>query len=195
MLYDQSPSGKIYLMLADFTGHGFSAAIGALPTADIFFALTPREFSPIEILTEMNRKLRDVLPRGHFCAITFALIDPAIQQIDILNAGLPTALIFDEMGMVKARFSSDHIALGFLKAGDFKVEMTRHHYSANDLLVLYSDGVTEAQNESGEMFGEVRLMEALAIREDPLGAVKMSLNLFIGTHPPDDDISLITFRF
>jgi CheY-like chemotaxis protein len=192
LLFDKSPSGKLYLMLGDFTGHGFSAAIGALPTSDVFFALTHRDFKPADILSEINRKLHLIMPPGQFCAMAFICVDSAKRKIDIFNAGLPAVLLLDQKGSVQHAFKSDHLALGVLSAGTFTVEMMTLDYVSGNTLVLYSDGLTESQNEAGEMFGDERLIAALSGGEKPFESVKAGLVDYIGNAPPDDDISLIT---
>ncbi len=195
MIYDRSPSGKLNLMLGDFTGHGFSAAIGALPASDVFFAMTRRDFKPAEILAEINRKLRDIMPIGHFCAAVLACCDPATRQIEIFNGGLPPVLLLDADGKIAGRAVSKNLALGVLPQEAFAAETTIFDNITNGTLVLYSDGVTEAQNTAGEMFGDSRLQDALATGDGkPFDAVKTALEDFIGKRTPDDDISLITLR-
>lgn len=194
MIYDKSASGKLYLMLGDFTGHGFSAAIGALPTSDVFFAMTRRDFKPADILAEINRKLREIMPIGHFCAAVFICCDPATRQVEIFNAGLPPVLVLDAQGKIRMRVSSSNLALGVLPADMFSVETEKFEDIASSTLVLYSDGVTEAQNAAGEMFGDDRLHAALAAGIKPFDSVKVALEGFIGNGTPDDDISLITLR-
>lgn len=194
MIYDRSPSGKLYLMLGDFTGHGFSAAIGALPASDVFFAMTRRDFKPEDILAEINRKLRDIMPIGHFCAAALVCCDPATRQIEVFNGGLPPVLLLDAEGKIKARAKSSNLALGVLPADMFSAETVKFEDIINSTLVLYSDGVTEAQNAAGEMFGDDRLHAALAAGKKPFDSVKASLEAFIGDRLPDDDVSLITLR-
>lgn len=194
MIYDKSPSGKLYLMLGDFTGHGFSAAIGALPTSDVFFAMTRRDFKSAEILAEINRKLREIMPVGHFCATGFICCDPATRQVEIFNAGLPPVLLLDAQGKIKARVNSSNLALGVLPADMFNAEIVKFDDVINSTLVLYSDGVTEARNAAGAMFGEERLHAALVAGKKPFEWVKAALEDFIDGSDPDDDISLITLR-
>ena len=64
------PTGNQSIFLGDFTGHGLSAAIGAIPVSDIFYTMTEKGHSIAEIVTETNRKLKSVLPTGLFlCAM------------------------------------------------------------------------------------------------------------------------------
>jgi CheY-like chemotaxis protein len=194
MIFEKSPSGKLYLMLGDFTGHGFSAAIGALPTSDVFFSMTQQDLAPPVILAEINRKLYDIMPTGHFCATALICYDPTSQQIDIFNAGLPPVLLLDPQGAIKTSVKSTNLALGILPPQSFDADVTRIADISNCALVLYSDGLTEAQNNAGEMFGDERLHAALAGGKNPFDSTKAALEAFIGQHAPDDDISLTTLR-
>jgi sigma-B regulation protein RsbU (phosphoserine phosphatase) len=67
-----------------------------------------------------------------------------------------------------------------------------------DLLILYTDGATEAMNASGEEFGEARLIEAAASgnlsQEDPMPRVLAAIDAFVGTAPQYDDITLMVIR-
>jgi serine phosphatase RsbU (regulator of sigma subunit) len=74
------------------------------------------------------------------------------------------------------------------------VESTTIEYTPGHTLLLYSDGVTDAQNEIGEMFEEERLHAAVMAETHPLNAVKKAIGEFINGRTPDDDISLITLR-
>ncbi|MGD0961972.1 MAG: fused response regulator/phosphatase, partial [Methylomonas sp.] len=151
MIYDKSSSGKLYLLLADFTGHGFSAAIGALPTSDIFFAMTRREFNAVDILTEINRKLHDIMPTSHFCAAVFICFAPKTRRIEVFNGGLPPVLILDAAGHIQASVKSSNLSLGILSAGAFNAEIATFENILNNTLALYSDGVIEARNCADEM--------------------------------------------
>lgn len=62
------PSGGMYAFLGDFTGHGLSAAIGAVPVANIFFAMTDKNYSICDIAAEINAKLKETLPVGMYLA-------------------------------------------------------------------------------------------------------------------------------
>lgn len=194
MIYDKSPSGKLYLMLGDFTGHGFSAAIGAIPTADIFFALTRRDFKLAEIIVEINRKLHEIMPTGHFCAAVFICHDPATNQIEIFNAGLPPVLILDSNRQIINRVESANLALSTVRSERFDPEIVQFENMINKTLVIYSDGVTEARNSQGEYFGDNGLHVSLAQSNSLFDAIRKNLESFIESANVDDDISLITLK-
>ena len=192
LIYDKSPAGELYLMLGDFTGHGFSAAIGAIPVSDVFFAMTRRDFKAVDILTEINRKLREIMPSSHFCATAFICFNPEAQRVEIFNGGLPPILVLDSDGNIQASVKSSNLALGILPADIFSAEIYTLENVNQYTLVLYSDGVTEAKNVEGEMFGEDRLHAALHTGQKPFASVKRALGMFIGDRPLSDDISLVT---
>jgi len=191
MIYDKSPSGKLYLMLGDFTGHGLSAAIGALPTSDVFFAMTRRDFEAVAILTEINRKLYEIMPTSHFCATAFVCYDAELGLIEIFNGGLPPILVLDENRKIVSRINSCNLALGILPAGSFQPETTTLAENGGYTLVLYTDGVTEAWNADGQMFGQDRLDAVLQSGEVPFTALKAALEHYTGSQPLADDASLV----
>lgn len=66
LLVEQKLSGGQYIMLGDFTGHGLRAALGAIPVADIFRTMIAKGFPMEEIVSEINQKLKNILPTGVF---------------------------------------------------------------------------------------------------------------------------------
>lgn len=197
LIHAVSPAGKLYLMLNDFTGHGFSAAIGALPVADVFFAMTRRDFNTRDIVLELNRKLREILPVGHFCATGLICCDPNNRNVEIFNAGLPPILLLDSNGKIESQVKSTSLALGILESKDFNPETLVVNGIQGSTWVIYSDGVTEARNAAGEIFGNLRLentLESAPPLNKPLAAVKVAVEEFIGNIAPDDDISMVTLK-
>jgi len=81
------PSGDMHLLLGDFTGHGLPAAIGAMPLADVFYRMTGKGHSLVEILHESNAKLRRILPRGVFCCATLLNISFRRRTVDFWGGG------------------------------------------------------------------------------------------------------------
>ena len=70
LLATRTPSGSMYVMLGDFTGHGLPAAIGAIPVAEVFYGMANKGFSIAAIVAETNRKLRAILPTEVFFSKT-----------------------------------------------------------------------------------------------------------------------------
>lgn len=193
ILYDKSPSGRVFGMLGDFTGHGFSAAIGALPVSDIFFAMVRKDYKLIEVIGEINRKLHEILPTGHFCAACFVTVDPDKGNVKIWNGGLPEALLVNEHRQIVQRFPSRNFALGVVGNSQLDLELeTIKNIDAGNLLV-YSDGLCDAVNTAGEMLGQDGLENAIQSSQGkPLfDSVQKAVMAFTEGAEPPDDISLL----
>jgi serine phosphatase RsbU (regulator of sigma subunit) len=186
-----TPSGGLSLLLGDFTGHGLAAAIGALPVSEIFRAMTKTGFGLQEVLAEINRKLHRMLPTGMFLAAAAVRIEPDLRAAVVWNSGLPDVILRGQDG-VRRRIPSLHPPLGAL--AEFLPGCTTALIDLvpGDAFVLCSDGVTEANNATGEMFGEARFDRVIAINKpaDIFDAICTELCLFIGDAPQVDDVSI-----
>ena len=192
----ETPGHVLHLLLADGTGHGLSAALGALPAVQPFHAMTQKGSSIATIVREMNSKLRELLPTGRFIAATLASINPRSGVIQVWNGGNPACFLIGDDGAVLRRFTSTHLALGVVGDREFDAEIETIKLECNCQLVMVSDGLVDAQNANGEAFGEERLLAWCA--DAPPGARLVSLRSAIHGHleykPPDDDISIMLVR-
>ena len=80
-----SPARDLYVMLGDFTGHGLSAALGALPTSEVFRSMTAKGFQLNQILQAINRKLHALMPVGMFLAAQFIKVSHDLDYITVIN--------------------------------------------------------------------------------------------------------------
>jgi CheY-like chemotaxis protein len=148
-----SPPGVEYLLLADCTGHGLTAAISALPLIDGFYELVNQYLSNRLLSSGINKKLHSLLPTGRFVAAALCSVDYIKQTLSIWNGGIPCVLLLDREGNVKEFFPSTHPALGVLDESAFDDAVTLHSWQTGDVLILSSDGITEARNPEQQMFG------------------------------------------
>ncbi|CBK41839.1 putative Histidine kinase with protein phosphatase region [Nitrospira defluvii] len=188
------PTGVLHLMIGDFTGHGLSAAIGALPVADIFYRMTERGFTLRDILIELNRKLKRTLPTGLFCAASLVELDARRGSAAIWNGGLPDVLVFNSGAGCRLQVPSQHPPLGVLDEADLHTGMQEVSLEPGDRLYLYSDGVIEACNPTGNQFGESRLIEGLTNNREPdrlFDEILASLTSFTAGTVQQDDVTLV----
>ncbi|WP_394182249.1 SpoIIE family protein phosphatase [Marinomonas posidonica] len=191
------PNGGMHLLLGDFTGHGLSAAIGALPLADIFFDWTKKGFLMRQIIPEINARLKSILPANMFCSAAFVDIKVNNKSIEIWNGGLPDLLFFSQQSKAPARFESKNLPLGILPPDVFECQIDPVTFVPGDRLVVFSDGVYEAQDKSGAMFchsvlnplyeGEIADDQALDWMVEQLTKEGVLEN-------PHDDISCLSVR-
>lgn len=162
LLAERTPYGALRVMLGDFTGHGLPAAVGSLPSAEIFYGMTAKGFHISEVVGELNSKLNRILPRGIFCAAAVIELNSENKQLTVWNGGLPHLLVYDAgNNNIRKVFESLHLALGILPPGDFDASVEHIGISAQDSLIAYSDGIVETENPAGELYGDQRLLARL----------------------------------
>jgi len=183
-----SPTGSIHLLVGDFTGHGLSAAIGALPTADLFYAMSAKGFDLSHILLALNEKLTSALPVFIFLSAMLVEIDN--DQLTVYNCGMPDGLVLDAEGKVRQRLASRHLPIGISSGKAFQPVAETIQLAPGEHFCVYSDGVTEAADPDGNMFGQQRLEDCLA-RKNPIAVLKATLDEFHGGNQPRDDITIV----
>ena len=188
----RTPGQVMHLMLADGIGHGLTAALNVLPLTQPFYAMTERGFSLTDILIEMHRKVRQVLPAGRFVALAFVSVDFVNRRIEIWNGGIPDIRLFDCNGGLLKRWKSQHLPLGILPPDQLDLQTERFVFETRASLVLCSDGLLEARNAEGQTFGAVRLAHASSgyYAADALTSTVNSLADFLQGESCHDDVSL-----
>jgi len=188
------PDGSLNVLLADFTGHGLSAAIGALPVADVFSVMTQKGFGLDYILENINSKLYTLLPTSMFMACSALNISRDLKCVKVWNGGMPDIYIREHgTGHVTHKIESSHIPLGIDEEilNRFKLEII--NISIGDQFILYTDGLTDAMNAENNMFGYQNLEQCLLInKEDTSIFTKLtdSFSGFCGDIKPMDDVTL-----
>jgi CheY-like chemotaxis protein len=189
-----SPSQDLHVLLGDFTGHGLAAALGALPTSEVFRSMTAKGFSPQQILQAINSKLHNLLPTGMFLAAQFVKVSASLEHLTIFNCGMPDIFLLEgKTREIKHVIPAKSLPLGITTDISFKDDVTHIHTELGDRVLLASDGVTEARNDQGEYFGSERFRQAIqrsAGCDYVLDLVATKLSDFCQEAPQDDDISL-----
>jgi phosphoserine phosphatase RsbU/P len=197
-LYDFviTPSGQLGVLVADVSGHGVPAAIVA---SMVKVALAVQEGDigdPGAVLTRMNRVLCGRFELAYVTAV-FALIDPAARTLTYASAGHPSPLLLRGGGRLE---SLDHrgIVLGFLPAASYTSAVVRD-ISVGDRLVLYTDGITEAERPDGEFFGDRQFQELfMTSREQPADRFMATLvdaaRRWVGANFADDVTAIVVDR-
>ena len=194
LLTEHTLSFDLHIVLGDFTGHGLSAALGALPASEVFRAMCHKGFSMPEILASINQKLHGFLPTGMFLAIQYITLSHDLNYVTACNCGMPDILILDgHTGEIKSRVESKGFPLGVDSNIDYKPLLQRIPIQPGDRIILASDGVSEAQNIDGELFGEERLEASITKRQNGnhLSSLDKALKDFCQNTPQIDDISMV----
>lgn len=190
----KGPNGTLYVLLGDFTGHGLSSAIGALPTAKTFNAMARKGMSIAQIAYTINDMLLKLLPDDMFFAAALIEIDTSGKHFSIWNGSMPQLSVFDEQGNVKKRFESRHMALGILESDQFDSSIDRFIANYGDRLIGFSDGVIEVENPNGQMLGEEGIEEI--VRNNPdikMPQIIEQVHLFRQDQEQFDDFTMMQY--
>jgi len=194
ILTSYTPAHDLDILVGDFTGHGLSAAIGALPASEIFHAMSKKGFTGPQILERINDKLNLILPTGMFMAAQFVRIRHELDHIEACNSGMPDILILDgDKRNIKHRIPSKTLPLGITT--DFTTTPNFQYIPINtgDRVILFSDGAIESRNNEGQLFGQAQLESALQTSSNEFAIDSGLSSIKSHNHecPQDDDISLI----
>jgi sigma-B regulation protein RsbU (phosphoserine phosphatase) len=187
---------QLSLQIADVSGHGLSAAfIGSM--AKLAMTAAGRE-QPHELLMEMNRLLAPQIPAGRFVTMGSCLYDPATGKVSWARAGHPPALIVRRDSNTVAQLLGDGFAVGFFE--DSSYMLVEDTLEVGDALLMFTDGITEAQDRSGDAFGLQRLSGALLNSErtsscsDILRHILDVFDQFRGERLIRDDVTLLLLK-
>ncbi len=189
-----NPAGNLTVLLGDFTGHGLAAAIGAMPTAQTFYSMLEKGFSMRDVVGEINRKLHEILPVGVFCCAIIIECDFAKGQLQVWNGGVPDCAIYRPSTDATISLHSRHLPLGILEPERFNDATEVFKILVGDRAYLWTDGIHEAQNSDGDMFGAARLQQIMkdnTVPEQLFSEIITAVNEFVAGEILDDDISLI----
>lgn len=194
MVAARRPSGSMMVLLGDFTGHGLPAAIGAMPLAATFYGMVHKGFSMTDVLCEINGKLNKILPVGIFCCATIIDMNFKKKRIKVWNGGLPDSYMYRQADRSVVPIISRHLPLGVLSNKDFKDNSDYYEMADGDRIFMWTDGIHEARNTVGDMFGEERLRQVFENNQQPetlFDEILGSVQGFIGSGEKNDDLSLL----
>ena len=193
----KAPDG-LYAFVGDFTGHGLSAAIGAIPVSDIFFAMTAKNRSVSDMVAAINTKLTATLPTGLFCCACMIELDHARDRLIIWNGGMPDVLMVGKQGGIKNRLPFCHPALGVVGKDELGLDVEEVEIAHGDRVYICSDGVIETADPDGEEFGQRRLEKHFSYgydAENALNNIRKSLEAFRKDAPRSDDITMMEVTY
>ena len=189
----QRDNGKLIVALGDVSGKGPAAALLMSSLHAAVHAHSDTHDSLAKMIGAVNRYLVDSTPANRFVTLFYAELDPKEGSLAFLNAGHNPPLIVHAGGTME-QLAAGGLPLGIMANADFREGKTRLH--PGDVLVIYSDGVSEAVNPKGEEFGPTRLYETVARNLDASAAgirdrIESALTKFCQGTPAADDITLV----
>lgn len=186
------PDGRTVIAIGDVTGHGMAAAFLMATTQLLVRTTMPRVGEPGKCLQEVNRQLCVQVFNGQFVTMTLLVLDLEQGVIDIATAGHPPPLIC-EGGTYEELPITPELVLGI--EADIAYPTERFALPPNAGLLLYTDGLPDAQAPSGDRLGVEGLRNGLHGRydsaQDMLDATLRIVNEFRGPMSLHDDLTLV----
>jgi len=186
--------GRVVFAIADISGKGISAAILMANLQAVLRTLAAASPSPGELCHKLNHHLYQVTEPAWFATFFYGEWHPAERCLRYVNAGHnPPILLSDRRSQ---RLNQGGMPLGMFPAPEF--EMGQVSLQPADVLILYSDGITEAAAVDGEEFGEERLQAVVTgHRQEPLAGIQGHVLETVrkwSPKEPEDDMTLVIVR-
>jgi len=191
--------GRVGLVVGDATGKGVPAAL-VMSTTCGMLQLAAQELdssSPGEVLSRVNETLFARIPANMFVTCFYCILDPKSASLSYANAGHDLPYVLRGSGSECEELRARGMPLGIMPGMSYEEKETI--LNSGEAALLYSDGLVEAHNPQGEMFGFPRLRELVAehaVEEGSLGNFCLEkLYAFVGEGwEQEDDITLLTLR-
>lgn len=198
--YFDLPNGKIGVVLGDATGKGLGAALLSTQCSSILRTLAGQDMPPAELLAQTNNEFFKRIGSTHrFVTLFLLVLDPETGMVTYASAGHPPALLTNpETKQSRWLESEAGYPLGIVKDAVFSEVTVR--LEPRDTIVIYSDGLTDAQDSSHQLFGEKRLEDAVksgATRspEELLTHIRNTAAQHMYGKDPIDDMTIVIVRF
>lgn len=191
---------KLGFVIADVSGKGISAAFIMAEVKGIFESLAKIIESPKEILIKANSILKRALDRKNFVSAAYGLIDVQKETLHLSRAGHCPVLLVRDNEAVNLRPSGIGLGLNFSSRFENTLEEIQLDLEENDLIVLYTDGITEAKDINLEDFGEKQFQKILVdnwnLETDEISnKVIREVTLFSQDNSQHDDITLVILKW
>jgi serine phosphatase RsbU (regulator of sigma subunit) len=196
--YDYIPmsDGRTLVVIADVSGKGLPAALVVSSLQARMHALAEVQTDIGKLVNRLNTGLKASTPDNKFVTGFLTAIDPATGEMEYTNAGHNPPIIVRASGETELLHAGGPV-LGLL--GGLTFTATRSRLHPGDMLVMYSDGVSEACNAQDEEFTEDRVGEVARgclgrSSEDTLMEISKQLRDFLGECAPTDDVTMVVVR-
>jgi serine phosphatase RsbU (regulator of sigma subunit) len=195
------PDGRLAVLFGDASGHGMAAGLVMAVAHTAWRLQLERDPAPAEVLATLNRVLcrlgscRTSGPRQFFAGVALLLRPDGSFTAAI--AGHPPVLRVDGSGAVAQRFGRGAYPLGIKEGQSYGVEEGR--LGSGELLLVHSDGLSEARDAQGREFGDARVLSVLArtagrTAPEISAALSGEVLAFLGRRPVGDDVSIAVLR-
>ncbi|MDP3684849.1 MAG: SpoIIE family protein phosphatase [Ignavibacteria bacterium] len=188
----------LYFTVGDVSGKGVPASLFMAVTKTLIKASTAIDLPLNEIICKVNNDLCRENDSSMFVTIFFGRINIRTGEVDFVNAGHNLPYIVSQSGEIKKIEKTGDIAVGIID--NYPYKLARITLAEDDKIFLYTDGITEAQNITDELYSDKRLevflktQQSSSAKELVLNSVK-EVKKFSDTAPQSDDITSFTLKW
>jgi sigma-B regulation protein RsbU (phosphoserine phosphatase) len=192
---------RLGVAIADVSGKGVPASLIMAICRSVLRSQAAQNPSPADVLRKVNRQLYPDIKEDMFISMAYLILDHARNGVTLARAGHDAPLLYKRASQTVTALKPPGMVVGIDSGnvfdritGDFPVPLER-----DDCLVLYTDGVTEALDTDGNEFGVERTIQSVRASADNgaqaiIARLIDDLRNFVGSHPQNDDITLIAIR-
>ena len=190
---------KIFVVVGDVSGKGLSASLYMAKLQTMIQLACTVDKAPKQILVDINKRLYESLERSWFVTMTLALFDSSTNTVKFCRAGhLP--LITANNGTIRS-YKTQGIGVGLESGIIFESSLVEEEVSLTpgQIFAFFSDGITEAMNESNDLFGEEKLSELLKNKSvknsnELMDEIWESITRFRGRAEQSDDMTMVLVK-
>lgn len=187
---------RLAFCLGDVSGKGMPAALLMANLQATLRGQTMADIPIAECIARSNKLMHHSTDIKKFATLFYGLLNFKEHQLEYCNAGHDNPFLFSP-GKEPQRLQIGGVVLGFVP--EFSYQETTIPVNPGDLLVIYSDGITEAMNSAEEEFGEERLVETIVENrthspQELLSSILKSVRLHVGNEPQMDDMTLVVLK-
>ena len=184
---------KLFFCIGDVSGKGVPAALVMATMRSLFRSVTSHEERAAKIVAEINNTLADQNDQNMFVTFFLGVLDFKTGKMEYCNAGHNAPVLHRRLLDVKP-----NLPLGIVSGYEFEAQSIQMEY--NDTIFLYTDGLTEAENEQHEQYGEERMLQTLAALTDSrprevVEAMLEHIETFVNGAQQSDDLTMLFIRY
>ena len=192
---------RLGVAIADVSGKGVPASLIMAICRSVLRSQAAQNPSPADVLKKVNRQLYPDIKEDMFISMAYLILDHVHNGVTLARAGHDAPLLYKQSSQSVTPVKPPGMVVGIDSGnvfdritGDFPIRLER-----DDCLVLYTDGVTEALDADGNEFGVERTMQSVRASaghgaQAIIARLIDDLRDFVGSHPQNDDITLIAIR-
>ena len=191
---------KLFFIIGDVSGKGIPAALVMAVTRSLFRTLSAHDDTPSTIIEKMNEAMSEMSEQNMFVTAFLGALDLQTGDLLYCNAGHNAPYIIrNETKSVEQLTVNANLPLGILTGFAFQGQQIK--LRQNDIVFLYTDGLSEAENENKELFAEQRIENNLALWDNAqetkhqLAQMEQAVKAFVGEAEQSDDLTMLIIKY